>query len=142
MQKGSIIELLEPYARSFNNIPRSDVRQNCAPNNGQFKATSMIISGSKNYFQWRVKRPSKDGRCTIKMSNDGETFLTLTPHGKSKSRFNCGRTSGYESAEFVVPKQIQNDKGAILQLEFETENGVILQCADLIVQKYQPFVAT
>ena len=66
--------------------------------------------------------------------------MPLTPHGKSKFKFDCGRSAGYESAEFVLPKSIVAENGGILQLEFETESGTIVQCADIIVQRSHPFV--
>ena len=101
----------------------------------------MVMQGSRNFFQWRVKRASKAGNCTIRVSADGESFQPITPVGKARFKFACGRASGYESAEFVLPKPIIAEKGGIIQLEFETDWGTTVQCADIIIQKSHPFVA-
>lgn len=98
------------------------------------------MSGSKNYFQWRVKRPAKTGNCTIRISTDGNSFSPLTPMGKKSWTFECGRKSGYEAVEYRLPaKVVSGDKMAIVQLEFETDMGTIVQCADAIVQKFHEF---
>ena len=123
-------------ARQFNNIPQSkdpNFRINCAANDGNFKAHSMIMQGSRNFFQWRVKRGTKTGHCTLRLSSDGLSFHPLTPVGKSNYRFACGKSSGYESAEIVMPKRFVNEHGAILQLEFEHELGTAVQCGDIII---------
>lgn len=72
-----IIELLEPMARSFSNVPQSkdpNFRINCGENDGNYKAHSMIMQGSRNFFQWRIKRATKGGFCTMRLSNDGLSY--------------------------------------------------------------------
>lgn len=118
MKKGPIIELLEPAARSFVNIPQDaspSKRINCLSNNdGAFKAHALVMQGSRNFFQWRVKRSSKVGNCTLRISADGDNFAPIIPVGKKSFKFPCGRSSGYESAEYVLPKSAVNNEGAIL----------------------------
>jgi len=58
----------------------------------------------------------------------------------AKFQFSCGRKSGYESAEFSLPKSVVADRGAVVQFEFENEFGTTVQCADIIVQQSHPFV--
>ena len=53
LQKGPIIELLEPTAREFNNIPQSKAtenRINCAANDGSFKSHFVVQQGSRSFF--------------------------------------------------------------------------------------------
>jgi hypothetical protein len=64
----------------------------------------------------------------------------LIPVGKASYRFPCGKSYGYDSAEFVLPKKFQNEKGAVLQLEFEHDQGTVVQCGDIIIQKFHNFV--
>ena len=81
---GPILELLEPKAREFINIPQSkkvSKRLNCIANDGSFKSHFLTSQSSKNYIQWRVKRSAKNGNCTIRVSTDGENFIPLTPTG-------------------------------------------------------------
>jgi len=40
---------------------------------------------------------------------------------------------------YALPKNIVADHGAVMQFEFETEKGTIVQCADIIVQRYHSF---
>lgn len=68
--------------------------------------------------------------------------MPMVPVGRALFKFPCGRKSGFESAEYVLPRNAVNDKGAILQLEFETEWGTSVQCGDIIIQKDHPFVPT
>lgn len=103
--------------------------------NGAFKAHAMVMQGSRNFFQWRVKRSSKAGNCTMRLSADGDNFAPIIPVGQTKYKFPCGRVSGYESAEYILPKAAVNNQGAVLQLEFETDWGTTIQCSDIIIQK-------
>ena len=91
-------------------------------------------------FQWRVKRSSPNGNCTIRVSIDAYNFVPLIPDGQTNFKFPCGRKAGYESAKYTLPKNVVADKGGLIQLEFETELGTIVQCADIIVQRLQPFM--
>lgn len=142
MKYGAIIEFLEPKARSFNNIPQAKSeakRLNCPANDGSKKAHYLTTQGSKNQFEWRVKRASPSGNCTIRLSVDGDNYLPITPVGKSNFKFPCGRKVGYETATFALPRQIVSDDNVVAQLEFETELGTVVQCSDMIVQKLNPF---
>lgn len=69
----------------FNNIPQAkDKKQriDCPPNDGSYKAHFLTVQNSRNYFEWRVKRSSKNSNCTIRVSNDGEgSYTPLTPIG-------------------------------------------------------------
>lgn len=142
MEKGAIVEFLEPKARAFNNIPQSKLQKeriNCPMNDGSYKAHYLTTQGSKNYFEWRIKRSSKQGNCTIRVSTDGMNYVPLTPDGRTAFKFPCGRKPGYESTKFTLPKSIVSESGAVVQLEFETDYGTIVQCADMIVQQYHDF---
>ena len=69
----------------------------------------------------------------MRVSVDGEgSYVPLTPHGQQHFQFPCGRKAGYESVMYQLPKTIVGDN-AVMQFEFETEKGVIVQCADIIV---------
>jgi len=69
----------------------------------------------------------------MRVSLDGESYSPLMPMGHTNFKFPCGRKAGYESVLFQLPKTIVSDRGAVMQFEFETEKGVIVQCADIIV---------
>jgi len=71
----------------------------------------------------------------MRVSTDGESYSPLVPHGHNYFKFPCGRRAGYESVMYQLPKNIVSDvgKGIVMQFEFETEKGVIVQCADIIV---------
>lgn len=70
----------------------------------------------------------------MRVSMDGEgSFTPLTPHGHQHFKFPCGRKAGYEQMMYQLPKTVVADRGIVLQFEFETEKGVIVQCADIIV---------
>ena len=76
--KGPIIELLEPAARSYNNVPQTEkTRENCYNDGSQ--AHYLTTQNSMNFFQWRIKRPSPVGNCTIRVSVDGSNFHPLMP---------------------------------------------------------------
>lgn len=75
----------------------------------------------------------------MRVSLDGESYSPLMPMGHTNFKFPCGRKAGYESVLFQLPKTIVSDRGAVMQFEFETEKGVIVQCADIIVQRYHAF---
>ena len=62
---------------------------------------------------------------------DGANYLPLTPNGKKNFKFPCARKAGYEQMEFTLPKGTVGN--VVLQLEFDTEFGTIVQCADMIV---------
>ena len=144
MEKGAIVEFLEPKARSFNNIPqaKSEVKRiNCPMSDGTQKAHFLTTQGSKNAFEWRIKRSAKNGNCTVRVSVDGLNYQPLTPDGKTKFKFACGRKAGYESTRFTLPKNLVSESGAaVVQLELETEFGTIVQCSDMIIQPYHDFV--
>ena len=129
--------MLEPKARAFNNIPqkKAAARLDCPANDGQYKSHYLTTQSSKNFFEWRVKRSSKTGSCSIRASVDGENYLPLTPQGHKNFKFPCGRKPGYEQLQFNLPKSIVSERTVVIQLEFETEFGTIVQCADMIVQK-------
>lgn len=138
-KRGAIIELLEPRARQWISVPQSKnpmKRRNCKPNSDT-KSHFLATTGSKNYIQWRVKRPSKEGNCTIKMSADGHIFTPITPVGQKVAWFACGRKSGYENVLVKLPKNMvtkdPNSDYVILQFEMYTSFGPIVQCADLII---------
>lgn len=114
-------------------------RIDCSANDGTYKAHYLASQSSKNIFEWRVKRSSKSGNCTIRVSTDGENFSPLLPVGKTIDKFSCGRKTGYESMQYNFPKSLVAEKGAVVQLEFETEYGTIVQCADIIVQREEKF---
>jgi hypothetical protein len=133
---GAIIEFLEPKARSFNNIPQAkkeSKRINCPLNDGSYKSHFLTTQSSKNNFEWRVKRAAKTGNCTVRVSVDGENYQPLTPIKFSKFKFPCGRKVGYESVEYTLPKSMVAENGAVVQLEFETDYGTVVQCADMII---------
>ena len=65
--------------------------------------------------------------------------MPLTPINKQNFRIPCGRKAGYESIEVKLPKSIVAEKGAVVQLEFSTPWGTVIQCADIIVQRQQLF---
>lgn len=69
----------------------------------------------------------------MRVSLDGESYTPLVPFGKTTFKFPCGRKAGYESVMYQLPKTIVSEHGAVIQFEFETEKGVIVQCADIIV---------
>lgn len=97
---GAIMEFLEPKARSFNNIPQSrnqSQRINCPANDGSYKSHYLAVQSSKNQFEWRVKRASKAGNCTVRISVDGENYVPLQPLGTKHHKFPCGRKVGYET---------------------------------------------
>ena len=73
---------------------------------------------------------------------DGSNFHPLMPQGVMKQKFPCGRHYGYESGNFHLPKSIVSEEPVMLQLEYQTEFGTIVQCADIIVQKIKPFVVS
>jgi len=101
------MEFLEPKARSFNNIPQSKnetKRINCPVNDGSFKAHFLTSQQSKNKFEWRIKRPSLKGNCTIRATVDGIDYMPLTPLGQKNPKFACGRAAGYETATYKLPK--------------------------------------
>ena len=67
------------------------------------------------------------------------------PEGVNAQRFPCGRHFGYESGKFRLPRGLINrndylEGAALLQLEFESDYGTIVQCADIIIQKVEPFI--
>lgn len=70
---------------------------------------------------------------------DGENYIPLIPHGHKNFKFPCGRKSGYEQVQYNFPKTIVAEHGAVLQLEFETDFGTVVQCADMIVQRAHQF---
>lgn len=112
-------------------------RKNCKAN-ADTKSHFLATTGSKNYIQWRVKRISKEGNCTIKMSSDGgHIFNPITPVGQKVSWFACGRKTGYENILVKLPKNmVTKDPSSdyvILQFEMYTSFGPIVQCADLII---------
>ena len=75
------------------------------------------------------------------MSVDGVNFIPLRPEGVQSQKFPCGRTYGYQSGTFKFPRSIvAENPGAVLQMEFDTDYGTIVQCADIIVQKVKPFL--
>ena len=126
-KNGAIMEFLEPKARSFSNVPqdkKSSLRINCGANDGSWKSHYLTKQSSTNYFQWRVKRIAKNGNCTIRISTDGKNYIPLNPAGFQSPKFTCGRSIGYESAEFKLPKSIVKD--AVVQMEFETELGTVV----------------
>jgi hypothetical protein len=108
-------------------------------NDGTYKAHYLTTQGSKNFFEWRIKRSSKAGNCTIRVSIDGSNYIPLTPDGRTSTKFPCGRKAGYESVKFTLPKSIVSETSAVVQMEFETDYGTIVQCSDMIVQKYHNF---
>ena len=59
--------------------------------------------------------------------------MPLTPFGHQKFKFGCGRKAGYETVVYKLPKSIIAERGAVVQLEFETEYGTVVQCSDMIV---------
>jgi hypothetical protein len=61
-----------------------------------------------------VKRTSKTGNCTIRVSTDGENFNPIVPLNKAVDKFPCGRKIGYESMQFNFPKTLIAEKGAIV----------------------------
>ena len=68
----------------YNNIPQAKPkteRIDCPANDGNYKAHFLTVQSSKNYFEWRVKRSSKTGNCTVRVSLDGENYSPITPHG-------------------------------------------------------------
>ncbi len=93
---------------------QQSARINCATNDGSWKSHFLTKQGSKNYFQWRIKRVSKAGNCTIRVSLDGKNYIPLTPTGFNSPKFTCGRSIGYESAEFRLPKSIISELGAVI----------------------------
>jgi len=129
MEKGAIVEFLEPKARSFNNIPQSKLereRINCPMNDGSFKSHYLTTQGSKNYFEWRIKRSAKNGNCTVRVSTDGLNYMPLTPEGRTNFKFPCAHKAGYESTKFTLPKSIVAETGAVVQLEIETDYGTVV----------------
>lgn len=93
------MELLEPRARAYINVPQArnpSKRKNCGVNPDS-RAHFLTTQGSKNYIQWRTKRVAKEGNCTIKVSNDAKTYMAVTPVGMKSNFFPCGRKVGYEA---------------------------------------------
>ena len=85
-------------------------RHNCEANT-ETKAHYLTTQGSKNYVQWRVKRISKTGNCTVKLSNDGgKIFTPVAPIGSKSIYFACGRHTGYESVTLRFPKNFVSTK--------------------------------
>ena len=116
----------------------SESRANCQ--NEDYRAHYLTMQGSINEFQWRIKRPAANGFCTIRVSVDDVNFHPLMPEGVNAQRFPCGRHFGYESGKFRLPRGLINrneyaEGAALLQLEYETDYGTIVQCADLVIQK-------
>jgi hypothetical protein len=95
-------------------------------NDGTYKSHYLTVQGSKNYFEWRIKRSAKDGNCTVRVSTDGMNYMPLTPDGRTSIKFPCGRKAGYESTKFTLPKTIVSESGAVVQLELETDYGTIV----------------
>jgi len=65
----------------------------------------------------------------MRISVDGENFIPLKPTGvesPNKFSFACGRTAGYESVQYDLPKNIVAEKGAVMQFEWEHKDGVIV----------------
>lgn len=139
------MELLDPSARSFNNIPQSlnqTRRINCAANDGTYKAHFLTTQGSKNTFVVRTKRSSKVANCTVRVSTDGDNFVPVTPLGHKYFKFPCARKPGYEQIEFRLPKALIAEKGAVVQFEVDTKYGTVVQCADIIVQRLKSIMQT
>ena len=108
-------------------------------NDGYQKAHYLTTQQSKNYFEWRVKRSARDGNCTVRLTIDGINYQPLTPAKKNHFKFPCGRQVGYEQIEYTLPKNMVAEDGGVVQLEFETEYGTVVQCADLIIQPKHEF---
>lgn len=126
---GTIVELLDPSARSFNNIPQSlnqTRRINCAANDGTYKSHFLTTQGSKNTFVVRTKRSSKVANCTVRVSTDGDNFIPITPLGHKFFKFPCARKPGYEQIEFRLPKGLIAEKGAVVQFEVDTKYGTVV----------------
>lgn len=77
----------------------------------------------------------------MRVSTDGENYVPLRPEGVTANKFPCARHYGSESGVFKLPKPVVGDN-VVVQLQFEHEYGTTTQCADIIVQKLKPFVAT
>ena len=69
----------------------------------------------------------------MRISLDGENYSPLKPIDQSNFNFPCGRSAGYESVEYQLPKNIVAEHGAVMQFEWETETGVVVQCSDVII---------
>jgi|SaaInl33SG_5_DNA_1037386.scaffolds.fasta_scaffold86212_1 hypothetical protein len=95
-------------------------------NDGSYKSHYLTTQGSKNYFEWRVKRSAKNGNCTIRVSADGMNYQPLTPDGRKSFKFPCAHKAGYESTKFTLPKNIVAEGGAVVQLELETDYGTVV----------------
>jgi len=53
----------------------------------------------------------------LRLSADGENFAPLTSVGRAHFKFPCGRMSGYESAEYLLPKNAINDNLLLIEEE-------------------------
>jgi hypothetical protein len=67
------------------------------------------------------------------MSVEEDNYVPITPEGHKNFKFPCGRKPGYERVIMNLPKWIVSERGGVVQLEFETDMGTIVQCADIIV---------
>jgi len=50
----------------------------------------------------------------VRVSTDSENFVPLKPTGKTNFKFPCGRSAGYESAEYTLPKSVVAEKGGLV----------------------------
>lgn len=102
--------------------------------------------GGRLLVQWNVIQPSANGNCTIKIGpgkNLGslgvnpEKDVALAPldgTGDSENgSFSCGRVmTKFEAKEVRLPTNLSCDS-CVLQIVWNTENGDIYQCADIMI---------
>jgi hypothetical protein len=69
-----------------------------------------------------------------KIGND-----TMLLGENSEIKFPCGREVGWEKLDFRLPDSMVAENGAVVQLEFETEYGTIVQCSDMIIEPFNEF---
>ena len=105
--------MIEPQARKYNNVPQGKGnRVNCE--NEGLGAHFLTTQGSMNSLQWRIKRPSKVGKCIIRVSVDGNNYHPIRPEGVNSHEFPCGRQYGYESGNFKFPKSLISEDGTAI----------------------------
>ena len=129
-------EILLPIRRSGT----SETKLNVAPCGGVQKklANSLVKKGSAFSFIWEILIPESSGKCTVKISpglDVEQNFTLLLPTDGSANEegaFECGRIKGFESKEFVLPKDYECD-GCILQWKWSTSQGDVYSCSDIII---------
>jgi len=141
--KAPVKKSYQPTAMLLDPKPRADTNftaANAQPCGGLPKGQVHYLQApnSRNFVMWKVLHPSKVGNCTVRLGsgNDEAEFQVLRPRDGSadaEGKFPCARqATPYEGKEFRFPKNLACES-CTLQWEWETENGQIHQCADLVL---------